>query len=112
MKQFNPDYEYRFWFWKHKLNMVLDMLALLIEYDFMDGEQEGMELELAKTNSEIPSAWIGGLHYGKKNVLYIKLAQDAENQDIIHIFIATHKELKERIEFIDVLQEHYKWFQK
>jgi hypothetical protein len=112
MKQFNPDYEYSFWFWRHKFTMVVEMIALLIDYDLMEGEIEGMELDLVGTNDEKLDKWTGGLHYGKKDVVYMKFAQDKENKDIIHIFISTHKELKERIEFIDLLQAQYKWFQK
>jgi hypothetical protein len=112
MKQFNPDFEYSFWFWRHKFPMVVEMIALLIDYDLMDGELEGMELDLANTNNEKTDKWSGGLHYGKKDVVYMKFAQDIDNKDIIHAFIATHEVLKERIEFIDLMQEHYKWFQK
>jgi hypothetical protein len=112
MKQFNPDYEYSFWFWRHKFTMVVEMIALLIDYDLMDGEIEGMEIDLVGTNDEKLDKWTGGLHYGKKDVVYMKFAQDTENKDIIHAFISTHKELKERIEFIDLLQAQYKWFQK
>jgi hypothetical protein len=112
MKQFNPDFEYRFWFWRHKFEMVLEMIALLIDYDFIDDEKEGMLLDLEHTDHESTSKWSGGLHYGKKDVLYMKFAQNVDNKDIIHVFISTHKILKERIEFIDLLQEHYKWFQK
>jgi hypothetical protein len=112
MKQFNPDYEYRFWFWRYKFTMVADMIALLIGYDWTDGELDGLALDLANTNSDSVDKWSGGLYYGKKDVVYMKLAQDADNKDIIHIFIATHKELKACIEYIDVLQEHYKWLQK
>jgi hypothetical protein len=112
MKQFNPDYEYKFWFWRHKFTMVVEMIALLIDYDLMDGEIEGMELDLANTNYEKVDKWSGGLHYGKKDVVYMKFAQDIDNKEIIHVFIATHKALKERIEFIDLMQERYKWFQK
>jgi hypothetical protein len=108
MKQFNPDYEYSFWFWRHKFTMVVEMIALLIDYDLMDGEIEGMELDLVGTNDEKLDKWTGGLHYGKKDVMYMKFAQDAEDKDIIHAFISTHKELKERIEFIDLLQAQYK----
>ncbi len=112
MKQFNPDFEYRFWFWKHKFSMILELLTLLIDYDFSEGEIEGMEADLTNTDYTEISKWSGGLHYGKKDVLYIKFAQDTDNKAIIHIFIATHKELKERIEFIDLIQEQYKYFQK
>jgi hypothetical protein len=112
MKQFNPDFEYSFWVWRHKFTMVVEMIALLIDYDLMDGELEGMELDLANTNHEKNDKWSGGLHYGKKDVVYMKFAQDVDNKDIIHIFISTHKVLKERIEFIDLMQEHYKWFQR
>jgi hypothetical protein len=112
MKQFNPDYEYSFWFYRHKFSMVVEMIALLIDYDLADGEIEGMALDLVGTNNEKIDKWSGGLHYGKKDVVYMKFAQDAENKEIIHVFISTHKELKERIEFIDLLQEHYKWFQR
>jgi hypothetical protein len=112
MKQFNPDFEYSFWFYRYKFPMVVEMIALLIDYDLAEGEIQGMELDLEGTNNEKPHKWTGGLHYGKKDVVYMKFAQDIENKDIIHIFISTHKELKERIEFIDLLQEHYKWFQR
>lgn len=112
MKQFNPDFEYNFWFWKHKFPMVLDMIALLIDYDFVDGEMDGMLLDLDNTDHETPSKWSGGLHYGKKDVVYMKFAQNIENKEIIHCFISTHKVLKDRIEFIDLMQEHYKWVQK
>jgi hypothetical protein len=112
MKQFNPDFEYSFWFYRHKFSMVVEMIALLIDNDLADGEIEGMALELVGTNNEKLNKWTGGLHYGKKDVVYMKFAQDAENKEIIHVFISTHKELKERIEFIDLLQEHYKWFQR
>ncbi len=111
-KQFNPDFEYNFWFYRPKFTMVLEMIALLIDYDFMDGEMDGMLLDLDNTDHENVSKWSGGLHYGKKDVVYMKFAQDIENKNIIHIFIATHEVLKERIEFIDLLQEHYKGFQK
>ncbi|MFM2269054.1 MAG: hypothetical protein RL757_2495 [Bacteroidota bacterium] len=111
-KQFNADYDYSFWFYRHKMEMIFDMIALLIDYEFMEGEMEGILLDLDNTNHEDQSKWSGGLFYGKKDVVYLKIAQDIENKDIIHIFIATHKVLKERIEFIDLLQEHYKWFQK
>jgi hypothetical protein len=111
-KQFNPDYEHHFWCWRHKFEMVLEMIALLIGYDFMDGEIEGMLYELATTDSDSVDKWTGGLHYGKKDVVYMKFAQDIENKEIIHVVISTHKVLKERIEFIDLLQAHYKWFQK
>jgi hypothetical protein len=112
MKQFNPDFEYSFWFYRHKFSMVVEMIALLIDYDLADGEIEGMALDLVGTNNEKIDKWSGGLHYGKKDVVYMKFSQDAENKEIIHVFISTHKELKERIEFIDLLQEHYKWFQR
>jgi hypothetical protein len=114
MKQFGPDYDYRFWFWRHKLPMVVELFALLIDYDFMEGEFEGLELELeaAKNNAAHLNEWAGGLYYGKKDVIYLKMAQEIENRDIIHVFVASSKILKERIEFINLIQEHYKWFQK
>jgi hypothetical protein len=104
MKQFNPDFEYKFWFWKTKFNTVMHLLALLLDYDFMEGELEGTLLELKETNANTLDKWTGGLHYGKKDVAYIKLAKDGENPDIIHVFIATHEILKERIVFIDQIQ--------
>jgi hypothetical protein len=110
---FNPTAEYSFWFWKHKLPMVFELLALLIDYDFADGEIEGNILGIEGTNNEIESAWFSaGLHYGNKNCLYIRLSQDAENVDIVHIFIAFDKKIKEQIEFIDLLQSKFKWFEK
>lgn len=66
MKQFNPDFEYSFWFYRHKFSMIVEMIALLIDYDLMDGELEGMEADLAETNHEKLAKWSGGLHYGKK----------------------------------------------
>jgi hypothetical protein len=112
MKQFQPDYEYQFWFWKHKFGMVMEMLSLLIAYDLSDVEVEGMILSLPGTDHEAVSKWIGGLHYGQTDVMYIKFALDRENSDIVHCFIATHAELSERIEFVDKLQCTYQWFQK
>ncbi len=38
--QFNPQAEHSFWFWRNKFNMVFEMLALLIDYEFTDGEME------------------------------------------------------------------------
>jgi CO dehydrogenase/acetyl-CoA synthase beta subunit len=111
--QFNPNDEYSFWFWRHKFHMVFEMLALLIDYEFAEGELEGNISGLEGTNNEDDSKWFSsGLHYGKKHAIYIKIAQDAEDRDIIHIFIAFNSVLKERIEFIDKLQCSYKWMEK
>jgi hypothetical protein len=64
---FNPNTDYSFWFWRHKLPMVFEFLGLLIEYDFADGEIEGNILSLEGTNDEIDESWFSaGLHCGKK----------------------------------------------
>lgn len=111
--QFSPDEDYSFWFWRHKFEMVFEMLALLIDYEFSEGELDGNLLGLGGTNNEIDTEWFSaGLHYGKKHCLYIKIAQDSDDKDIIHIFIAFDKQLKEQIKFIDLLQCSYKWMEK
>lgn len=107
MKQFNPDFEYSFWFWRHKFSMVVELVALLIDYELSEGEIEGMELDLGNTNDEKLDKWTGGLHYGSKNVVYMKFALDAENRDMVHVFISTHKELKDGLELINLIQERY-----
>jgi hypothetical protein len=111
-KTFKTDYEYAFWFYKSKLEWILEMLALVIDYKFADGEIEGMKLALETTNSEDPSKWSGGLHYGKSGTFYINMALDAENRDIVSISISTLKKFKAQIEFIDKLQCTYEGFHK
>jgi hypothetical protein len=107
-KTFNPDYEYSFWFFKHKYIWVIEMLGLVIDYEFADGELDGMYLSLDDTNDEDKSKWSGGLHYGNKGTLYISSALDAEDRDIVHILISANEKLKPKIEFVDLLQCKYK----
>jgi hypothetical protein len=111
-KNFNPDYEYSFWFWLPKLKWILEMLALVIDYEFMDGEINGMKLSLNTTNNENPSKWSGGLHYGNKGTMYINLALGNENRDIIYISITSNAIFAEQIKFIDLLQCTYDGFYK
>jgi hypothetical protein len=106
--QFNSEFEYSFWFWKDKFEMVMNLLALLIDYDYTDGEIEGMLLDINATDEDKLANWSGGLHYGKKDVLYIKLAKGADNDQMIYVFIAGKNVLKDRVEFIDLIQNHYK----
>lgn len=87
----NPEFETTFWFWKTKFEFVLETLGILIEYDFDKNEIEGMKISLQKTDNESIENWIGGLHYGKKDVLYIKLAQNREDNQMIYIFISGRK---------------------
>jgi hypothetical protein len=110
--QFKPEFEYNFWFWRNKFDMVMNLLALLIDYNFMDGELEGMLLEIKATDEENMSEWSGGLYYGKKDVLFIKLAKGSENKDMIYVFIASAKNLSDRIEFIDLIQNNYKLIER
>jgi hypothetical protein len=111
-KIFNTDFEYSFWFYKPKFEWILEMLALIIDYEFADGEIEGMKLSLVNTNNNNASKWIGGLHYGNKGTFYINMALDAENRDIVSISISTMKLFQPQLEFIDKLQCTYEGFHK
>jgi hypothetical protein len=88
------------------------MLALVIDYEFADGEIEGMKMQLEKTNNQDSSKWSGGLHYGNSGTFYINMAMDVENRDIVSISISTLKKFQAQIEFIDKLQSTYEGFQK
>jgi hypothetical protein len=105
---FNPEFENTFWFWKPKFELVLELLGILIEYDFDEDEIEGMKISLQDTDNESVKKWIGGLHYGKKDVLYIKFAQNLENKEMIYVFISMNKNQKSTVEFIDMIQNNYK----
>lgn len=109
-KTFNPDFEYSFWFWKSKFNWILEMIAMVIEYEFTDGELEGMLLDLQHTNNEDGSKWSGGLHYGKNGTMYINMALDADDRDKVSISITTKQRFQSNLEFIDHLQCKYNGF--
>jgi hypothetical protein len=111
-KSFNTDYEYSFWFYKSKFEWILEMLALVIDYDFTEGELEGMLNDLSQPRNDDPSKWSGGLHYGESGSMYINMALDAENRDIVNISISTMKIFQPQIEFIDKLQCTYEGFHK
>ena len=111
-KTFNPDYDYSFWFHKPKFLWIMEMLALLTDYDFAIGEIDSMLLSLENTNDTDASKWSGGLHYGNKGTMYINMALDAENRDMVHISITTKKEFQTRLEFIDLLQCSFEGFHK
>jgi hypothetical protein len=111
-KTFNTDYEYSFWFYKSKFEWILEMLALVIDYEFTEGEIDGMLLDLYQTNSDDPSKWSGGLHYGNSGSMYINMALDVEKRDIVNISISTMKKFQPQIEFIDKLQCTYEGFHK
>jgi hypothetical protein len=111
-KTFNPDYEYSFWFYKPKFEWIMEMLGLVMDYKFSDGEVEGMLISLANTNYEDKSKWSGGLHYGIKGIMYINMALDGEAKDIVHISISSTVKLQPQIEFIDLLQCTYEGFHK
>jgi hypothetical protein len=111
-KTFNPDYDYSFWFYKPKFEWIMEMLDLVMDYKFSDGEVEGMLLSLANTNDVDKSKWSGGLHYGNKGTIYINMALDAEDRDIVRISISTNTKFKAQIEFIDLLQCTYEGFHK
>jgi hypothetical protein len=111
-KTFNTDYEYSFWFYKSKFEWILEMLALVIDYEFAEGELEGMKLALENTNNQDPSKGTGGLHYGNSGTIYINMALDIENKDIVSISISTLKKFQVQIEFIDKLQCTYEGFHK
>jgi hypothetical protein len=104
---FEPEFEHDFWFWKSKFEFVLETLGILIDYQFDEDEIEGMKNSLQKTDNQSIKNWIGGLHYGKKDVLYIKLAQNKEDSQMIYIFVSGKKNLEDQIKFIDVLQNNY-----
>jgi hypothetical protein len=111
-KTFNPDYEYSFWFRKSKFEWILEMLALIIDYKFTDGEVDGMLISLTNTNDEDGDQWNGGLHYGKKGTMYITMALDTEDKNIVHISISSTVKFQPQIEFIDLLQCTYEGFHK
>jgi hypothetical protein len=48
-----------------------------------------MLMSLTNTNHEDGSKWSDGLHYGKKRTMYINMALDAEDKDIVHISISS-----------------------
>jgi hypothetical protein len=54
-KTFNTDYEYSFWFYKSKFEWILEMLALLIDYEFAEGDSDGLLFDLSQTDSDDPS---------------------------------------------------------
>jgi hypothetical protein len=109
-KNFNPDYEYSFWFWQPKLQWILEMLALVIDYTFVNGEIDGIRLSLNDTNNEEPKKWSSGLYYGNKGSMYISMALEAENRDMVNILIASNQIFEEQIIFIDLLQSTYNGF--
>ncbi len=111
-KTFKPDNEYSFWFYKHKFHWILEMLDLVIEYGFSKGELEGMLLSLTATNNEVASKWEGGLHYGQKGTMFLNMALDSENKDIVHLSISTSQKFKSQIELIDLIQCKYEGFTK
>jgi hypothetical protein len=111
-KTFNPDYEYSFWFYKPKFEWIMEMLDLVMDYKFSEGEVEGMLISLSNTNDEDGSKWSGGLHYGKKGTMYINMALDAQDKDIVHISISSTVKFQPQIEFIDLLQCTYEGFHK
>jgi hypothetical protein len=110
--QFNSEFEYTFWFWKDKSEMVINLLALLIDYNLVEGELEGIIWDIRVQNSEKLANWSGGLYYGKKDVIYIKLAKGEDNDQMIYAFIAGKKVLKDRVEFIDLIQNNYKLIER
>lgn len=109
-KTFNPDYDYSFWFWKTKFKWILEMLGLAMDYNYSEGEIDGMEISLRNTNNEDGSKWSGGLHYGNKGTMYINMALDNEDRDKVFIQITSSKKLQAQIEFIDLLQCTYQSF--
>jgi DNA-dependent RNA polymerase auxiliary subunit epsilon len=111
-KLFHCDYEYSFWFFKTKFEWILEMIGLMVDYPFAEEELIGMELSLADTKDEDPNKWSGGLYYGNTGSLYINMALDTENRDLVHIRISTTKQFQAQIEFIDKLQCNYEGFHK
>lgn len=99
-------FDYNFWIWKDKLNPILDMFCLLVNYELMDGEREAINLELQDTNSELNN-WGMYILKGTKHTINIKLAYDDE-KDLIYFDINTSYELKEKIECLDFFQGLFK----
>ncbi len=85
----------------------METLGILIEYDYDEDEIEGMKIGLQETDNESTNNWIGGLHYGKKDVLYIKLAHYKKDTQMVYIFISGAKNLESQVKFIDLLQNNY-----
>jgi hypothetical protein len=106
-KTFKPDWDYNFWFYKHKFAWVMEMLDLIYDYEFADGEIEGMLLDVEKAKQEKSTALSGGMHYGKKGTMYLGLKLDEENSDIVHVVISTSKKFEAEINFLDLLQCKY-----
>jgi hypothetical protein len=96
-KTFNPDYEYSFWFFKSKFKWVLEMLALIIDYEFAEEEVEGMLYSIFYSNDVDKSTWVGGLHYGKKGTMYITMALDEDDRDIVHILISSNTKFQSQL---------------
>jgi len=49
----NEKINYGFWFWSHKLNGILSMLAELSNYELTEIEMETIQLDLIGTNDEL-----------------------------------------------------------
>jgi hypothetical protein len=90
----------------------MEMLDLVMDYKFSDEEVEGMLISLANTNDEDKSKWSGGLYYGNKGTLYINMALDVEDKDMVHFSISSTVKFQPQIEFIDLLQCTYEGFHK
>jgi hypothetical protein len=106
-KTFNPDWEYNFWFYKHKFTWIMEMLGLVIDYEFSPGEIKGMQLDVEKAYTNKSTALSGGLHYGNKGTMYLGLKIDEDNSDIVQVLISTSKKFEAEIKFVDLLQCTY-----
>ncbi|MEH0153046.1 hypothetical protein V6R21_02810 [Limibacter armeniacum] len=103
--------EYGFWFWNQKLIGVLSMLAVLSGYELDEVGIDIVKQDLKYTNNE-KEQWMTYVLNGSKHTIKLKLAYDAEdNPDMIHIVIWADKELKEKLEMLDLFQCMFKNFE-
>ena len=97
-------FEYGFWFWSHKLTGILTALAEISKYDLSEIEIETMKQELIDTNDEL-NRWANYCFKGQLFTLSLELAHDAEEgKDMTHIRIQTTKDLKEKLEMLNLFQ--------
>ena len=96
--------EYGFWFWSHKLNGILAMLAELSKYELDEIEIETIKHALNGTNDEL-NQWTNYQFEGKEFKMEFEFAHDAEEKsDMIHLNIRTESKIKDKLEFLNLFQ--------
>ncbi len=103
---------YSFWIWSNKFDAVMSMFCKLIEYDIWEEEQKSIKIDLKNTNDE-KGLWTKYACEGKKYKIDFEFAFDAEEgKDMIHIQLRTDKELKEKIEALNLFQSMFSELKK